>query len=175
MLQPQNFPGSANLLEPQATVRHVSYIDKSRRYYAAVGYDTPYRWATNDDAPFQRLTKPLNEMTIGVVTTASPVGEDGLPNLPMRSAATPAHPVPERLFTDDLSWDHDATHTDDVGSFLPLEALAELVSSGRVGAISDRFYGAPTSYSQRKTLKDAGRVKDWCIEDGVDAVLLVGL
>ncbi|MQG25148.1 MAG: glycine reductase, partial [SAR202 cluster bacterium] len=37
----------------------VSYIDKSRHFYAAQGYEIPYRWAVNDHVPFQKLTKPL--------------------------------------------------------------------------------------------------------------------
>ncbi|MEE9416315.1 MAG: hypothetical protein V3V01_13615 [Acidimicrobiales bacterium] len=162
-------------MEPHAQVRSVGYIDKSRRYYAAHGYDEPYRWVTNEEAPFARLTKGLSEMTIAVVTTAFPVGADGKPKLPMRSFAAASSPVPEQLFTKDLSWDQDATHTDDVGSFLPLAALEQLATSGRIGTVAKRFYGVPTSYSQRKTLKDAARVLDWCTEDAVDAVLLVGL
>jgi hypothetical protein len=34
----------------------VSYIDKSREYYAARGYANPYRWACFDDAPVCRST-----------------------------------------------------------------------------------------------------------------------
>ena len=49
---------------------HVSYIDKSREYYRASGYDRPYRWAHYEDAPFSRLAKPLSQSRIGVVTTA---------------------------------------------------------------------------------------------------------
>jgi hypothetical protein len=100
---------------------------------------------------------------------------DCKPELPKRAFAAASSPVPGQLFTKDLSWDQDATHTDDVGSFLPLAALEQLVVEGRIGAVSKRFYGVPTSYSQRKTLNDAERVRDWCAEDSVDAVLLVGL
>ena len=32
--------------------RAVSYIDKSREYYGAHGYDKAYQWATNDNTPF---------------------------------------------------------------------------------------------------------------------------
>ena len=49
----------------------VSYIDKSRHFYAAQGYEVPYRWAVNDHVPFQKLTKPLSECNVGLVTTAS--------------------------------------------------------------------------------------------------------
>ncbi len=155
--------------------RHVSYIDKSRNYYAAVGYDQPYRWATNDDAPFAKLAKPLAESTVAVVTTSAPFGEDGAPALPKRSFAQLVSPVPAAMFTDDLSWDKDATHTNDVGSYLPLAALETLADSGRIGALAKRFYGVPTAYSQRKAIKDAERVLAWCREDDVDVVVLVPL
>ena len=49
---------------------YVSYIDKSREYYAASGYERPYRWARYDDVPFSPLTKPLSQCRLGVVTTA---------------------------------------------------------------------------------------------------------
>lgn len=155
--------------------RHVRYIDKSRNYYAAVGYDEPYRWAANDDAPFAPLAKPLAESRIGVVTTSALFDDAGEPVLPKRSFAVATSPLPDKMFTDDLSWDHDATHTDDLGSYLPLVALEAEVSAGRLGSVSPRFYGIPTAYSQRKTLKDAARITDWCAEDDVDVVMLVPL
>ena len=54
----------------RANRSHVSYMDKSREYYAASGYEKPYTWATNDEAPFAPLAKPLSESKIGVVTTS---------------------------------------------------------------------------------------------------------
>lgn len=155
--------------------RHVSYIDKSRNYYAAVGYDQPYLWATNDDAPFTPLTKPLSDCRVGIVTTSAPFGDDGEPVLPKRSFAIDTSPLPAAMFTDDLSWDHDATHTDDLGSYLPIVALEAASAAGRIGSLSPRFYGLPTAYSQRKTQKDAERILGWCREDDVDVVMLVPL
>ena len=48
----------------------VSYIDRSREYYAAQGYDQPYAWAHYDDVPFTPLEKPLSACRVGLVTTA---------------------------------------------------------------------------------------------------------
>ena len=31
----------------------IPYMQRTREYYAAIGYDTPYRWAHNVTAPFQ--------------------------------------------------------------------------------------------------------------------------
>ena len=76
---------------------HVSYIDKSREYYSAAGYDRPYRWAHYEDVPFSRLTKPLSRSRIGVVTTADQA-PSGAPRNPSASAPmdrrilAPRHP-----------------------------------------------------------------------------------
>ena len=83
---------------------------------------------------------------------------------------------PDRLYTDDLSWDKEATHTEDVGSFLPIERVRELAALGRVGTLAPRFHGVPTDYSQRRTMEqDAPEISSRCREDGVDAAVLVPL
>lgn len=50
----------------------ISYIDRTRRFYKAQGYDRPYRWAHHADVPFTELVKPLGESRVAIVTTASP-------------------------------------------------------------------------------------------------------
>ena len=83
---------------------------------------------------------------------------------------------PEMLYTDDLAWDRDNTHTQDVESFLLIRHLQRFVAEGRVGSLSRRFHGVPTDYSQRRTIeRDAPRVLERCREDGVDVALLVPL
>ncbi|HAP10358.1 MAG TPA: glycine reductase, partial [Afipia sp.] len=49
----------------------VPYMQRTRDYYLAIGYDTPYRWAHNLAAPFQPLTKPLAQSRVAIVTTAA--------------------------------------------------------------------------------------------------------
>ncbi len=158
----------------------VSYIDKSREYYLAQGFGNPYRWAYNHDVPFARLSRPLADCRIGIVTTASLIAErDGVPpaEAPKKTAyVAPLDPIPDRLFTQDLAWDKEATHTDDLGSYFPVHRLRELAASGRIGSLSPRFYGVPTAYSQRQTISaDAPAILEWCREDRVDAAMLVGL
>ncbi len=158
---------------------YVSYIDKSREYYAAHGYEKAYQWATNDDAPFAPLTKPLSECKVGVVTTAYFL-PDGfvyrvpadLPRIP--STATKAQIG--NLDTNYLSWAKDETHTDDPNSFLPLTQLEALADEGRIGSVSDRFYCLPTQFSHRQTQRrDAPQVLEWMQEDGIDVALMVPL
>ena len=164
---------------PKTHRSYVSYIDRSREYYAAQGYSRPYAWAHHDDCPFTPLEKPLAACRIGLVTTAARTQRTDMigPPLMLRELyAEAADPPPARLFTDDLFWDKKATDTDDVDSFLPINRLAECATAGRVGSASPRFYGIPTDYSQSRTREQAApRILDWCREDGVDAVLLAGL
>ena len=151
---------------------YVSYIDKSREYYSASGYERPYRWARYGDVPFARLPKPLSQCRIGVVTTA----DQGPASAP-RATKLYAAPNAEdgRLFTE-KSWDHEATHTRDPETYLPLASLAGHVAAGTIGALNHRFYGVPTDYSQRLTLEqDAPQIEAWMRADAVDAALLVPL
>ena len=157
----------------------VSYIDASREYYVAQGYEKPYNWAHYSNVPFAPLKKPLSECRVGLVTTASNVDMGAGEESRMKTGsiyAAPSDPVPDRLFTMHLGWDKDATHTDDMESFLPLKRLSEFAVSGRIGSVSPRFYGATTNYSQGRTrLKDAPKILEWALEDGVDAMLLPAL
>jgi hypothetical protein len=148
----------------------VSYIDKSREFYLARGYGNPYRWACFPTVPFAPLGKPLADCRVGLITTAARSRDDARAKQVFAAASDPP---PGALYTDHLAWDKEATHTNDVESFLPIRRLGEL---GRVGAVSPRFYGIPTQYSQSRTIEqDVPDVVRACREDELDAVLLVAL
>jgi D-proline reductase (dithiol) PrdB len=158
----------------------VSYMDRSREYYAAQGYAKPYAWAHFDDVPFTPLQKPLSECRVGLVTTSgrprAAAGAIGSLFAKREQYADPSIPPPKRLYTDDLSWDKKATHTEDIDSYLPVNRLAESAAAGRIGAASPRFYGVPTDYSQKNTVERAApQILEWCREDKLDAVLLSAL
>lgn len=148
----------------------VSYIDKSRNYYKAKGYDVPYRWAKHSDSPIAPLTKPLNECRVAVVTT-SMLSADS----PLEPYTSPSDPPPDAMATEHLSWHKEATHTNDLGSFLPLDHLRQLVSEGIIGSVAPRFAGIPTVYSQRRTIKWAEQVRSDFAEDEVDLAVLIPL
>jgi len=155
-----------------------SYIDKSREYYRAQGYEQAYRWAGFDSVPFTPPATPLSEAKVAIVTTSFLHHHDSAFGAPATDKEVYHHPVddvPERMFTDDLSWDKTATHTNDTESFLPVGSLRSLVDDGVIGELNHRFFGVPTEYSQRKTGLDADRIAEWCAEDGVDIALLVPL
>ena len=59
----------------------VSYIDRTREFYAAQGYGKPYRWAHHTAVPFTPLAKPLAEsprlIVVGVAVKLSMIGGGG--------------------------------------------------------------------------------------------------
>ena len=155
-----------------------SYIDRTRHYYAAQGYEQPYQWARNDEVPFAKLSKPLSGSRLTLITTSGPWSVQDKEVLRGKRevwSGSTSEP-PEKLFTDHLSWDKENTHTEDVGSFLPITRIREYVEQGRLGSIAPRYHGVPTDYSQRATReKDAPQILARCLEDGVDIALLVPL
>ncbi len=84
--------------------------------------------------------------------------------------------IPDALHTAELAWDKEATHTNDLASFFPLELLQQFVAEGRIGRLAERYHCVPTDYSQRHTLEvDAPKILQACQEDEVDIALLVPL
>ncbi len=154
----------------------VPYMERTRAWYEAQGYERPYRWATFEQVPFRRPEKPLSSCRVGVVITAGRLGPDGRPVLPKRVYSHPTAAPPEHFYTQDLAWDREATHLDDRSSFLPTLQLEELAAKGRIGSLASRFHGVPTEYSQRRTVEiDAPDVLARLREDEADVALLVPL
>lgn len=165
---------SPSICSDQQRAYDVDYMRRTRDFYRAQGYSNDYQWAHNESAPFTALAKPLAQSKIAVITTSMP---DTAAGRQARGVyALPSSPPPASMYTAELSWDKEATHTDDVGSFLPLASLHAKRAAGRIGSVADRFYTVPTDYSQRNTLeKDAPEILRLCREDAVDIALLVPL
>lgn len=160
----------------------VPYMQRTREYYQAIGYD-PYRWAHYIDVPFTPMTKTLSEARIGLITTAAPYdpvkGDQG-PGAAYNSGAKFYEP-----YAGDTSQEHDLrishigydrkhTTATDSHSWFPLHALRRAVAAGRIKEIAPRFHGAPTNRSHRHTVTiDAPELLKRVREDAVDAVLLV--
>ena len=160
----------------------VSYMERSRTYYEAMGYTKPYEWAHLAEVPFTPLKKPLARSSIALITTAAPV-EDGKgdqspgarinPEGALQQVyAAPCDPMPE-LSISHLHFDRDHTDGGDQAAFLPLPTLAKAVTSGRIGAVAPRVHGVPTRYSHRLTLKkDGPEILAALREDGAEIALL---
>lgn len=161
----------------------IQYMQRTREYYLAIGYDTPYRWAHNIDTPFQPLIKPLARSRITIVTTAArfdPTKGDQGPGAAYNGSAKFF-----QVYDGDTAQDHDLrishiaydrkhTMATDSGTWFPLPQLRRLVAAGRIGEIAPRFFGAPTNRSHRVTVEtDAPEILARCKADGIDAAILV--
>lgn len=152
----------------------VPYMERTRNFYRAQGYTKDYQWAHYEDVPFSRLQKPLSECKVAVVTTAMPDTEAGRAQRQVHSSAS--LPVPDSMYTDELSWHKTMTHTNDVASFLPLKQLKRCADTGLIGELGEHFHSIPTEYSQRNTLEnDAPEILARCQRDAVDVAILVPL
>ncbi len=152
----------------------VPYMERTRAYYAAQGFDKAYVWAHFDEVPFAPLSKPLAQSKLAIITTAS-LYDRTFSDVRKVASGSTSDP-PERLYGNDLAWDKNATHLDDLNAFFPLRCLDALVEAGRIGAITARFHGAPTEYSQRRTrMVDGPEILRRCREDGAEAAVLVPL
>ena len=160
----------------QDTGQPVPYMERTRRYYRALGYNNDYVWAAHDNAPFTRLAKPLSQCTVALITTAGP--PDGS-NRNERGRKLPWSgdvDNPPAAFDTDLAWDKEGTHTDDRETFLPIDAMKRLAAEGVIGKLAPRFHGAPTDYSHAKTnTQDAPELLRRLREDQVDSVVLTAL
>lgn len=162
---------------------HIRYIDRTQRYYAALGYGAPYQWAHFDDVPFARMQKPVAQSTIAIVTTAArfqPDKGDQGPGAPYNAEAKfyeiykgDTAQMPD-LRISHVAIDRDHTSAKDIGSYFPLAALKTAAQMGTVGHVADQFYGLPTNRSQATTVEqDCPELLRRCQRDGVDAVVLV--
>src|SRR5271169_1026338 len=161
----------------------IPYMARTREYYQAIGYTTPYRWAHYVDAPFQPLRKPLAQSRIAIVTTAAPFdpakGDQG-PGAKYNGGAK-FYAVydgdtskPHDLRISHIAYDRVHTSAEDSGTWFPLQQLQRLARERRIGDVGPRFFGAPTNRSHRVTLEtDAPEILARCRADQVDAAVLV--
>ena len=67
-----------------------AYMERTRLYYRALGYEKDYIWASRDEIPFARLSKPLSK--------ASPQGaSDGMGGAPRGALFTVGQCLTDRL------------------------------------------------------------------------------
>ena len=153
----------------------VEYMERTRLYYRALGYEQDYRWAYHGDVPFSRLGKPISELRLALITSANqpgPWSEEKPPKRQIWSGEIAT--APQSLYTQDLAWDKASTHMRDRESYLPIAALTRLVERGLLGGLTENFHGVPTMYSHRVTTETNAPEILRRVEAGhADAALLV--
>ena len=131
----------------------IAYMARTRDYYQAIGYTTPYRWAHYVEAPFQPLRKPLAQSRVALITTAAPFdpakGDQG-PGAAYNGGAKfysvydGDSSKPHDLRISHIAYDRVHTSAEDSGTWFPLPQLKRLAAAVRIGEVAPRFFGAPT-------------------------------
>jgi D-proline reductase (dithiol) PrdB len=160
----------------------IPYMQRTRDYYLALGFPA-YRWAHFEDVPFTPLDTPLAQARVGLITTAAPyqpqAGDQGPgarynANAKFYTVYSDSTDAVPDLRISHVGYDRRHTTAEDPNTWFPLAQLQKAVKAGRIGALTERFHGAPTNRSQRITLEtDAPELLRRCREDGADVVVLV--
>jgi hypothetical protein len=161
----------------------VRYIERTRSYYLGLGYETPYVWAHYIGVPFMPLQKPLNQSTLGLVTTSVPFdaskGPQG-PSAPYNALAKFYEPYIRSIDEDadlriaHVGIDRQNANMQDSNCWFPLAAAKRAAANGRIQSLAKHFYGLPTNRSQRHTLEiDAPLILNKLRDDHVDVAVLI--
>jgi hypothetical protein len=160
----------------------IAYIERTRRYYAALGYPA-YQWAHFDDVPFAKPVRAVATSRLVLITTAAPfkpaLGDQG-PGAAYNAAAkfyrayrVPVDPPPD-LRISHIGYDRKHTSAADPNTWLPVAALHDAARRGVIGSLASDVVGMPTNRSQQTTMnQDAPAVLDACIQLGADLALFV--
>lgn len=154
----------------------VPYMERTRLYYRALGYESDYVWAKFDDVPFTPLARPLSQTNVALVTTAGPPDRSNRDARGRKQVWSGELLAPPSEWDTDVAWDRESTQVDDRETFLPIDAARRALAKGVIGGLARRFHCAPTDYSHRKTMEqDAPEILRRLREDGAEAALIAAL
>ena len=117
----------------------VKYIERINAMNEKTGFP-PYRWAFNEDCPWAKPDKPLNETNVALISTGGTHMVDQEPFNPKRDDYTLRF-IPKDADVKELRFSHgNYDHTDaekDPNCVFPIERLNELSDSGYIGNVAD--------------------------------------
>lgn len=149
----------------------IAYIQRTRERYAQY---PPYRWATNTEAPWAPLAKPLKDCRLALVSSGGfyvqgqPPFEENDPSYRLISKDTASRDL--RIYHHGYR-DDDADR--DPNCVFPLERLRELEAAGVIGALVAAV-SFVTLYSARREVEErAPRIVAEVRALGAEAALLV--
>ena len=157
----------------------IRYVDRLKKHYESQGFPS-YDWTINEDAPLQKLEKPLAEcrvsmLTSGGVSRRSDPGWNPQARNDFRLDAV-VHDAP----SDDFQI-HDAYYDPrdaerDLNCVFPIDRLRELASEGVIGEVAPRLWSGFMGriYKRRAVIEEhAPALARSLASDEVDLFLLV--
>ena len=121
----------------------IRYVDALNEHYGALG-NPPYQWTINHSAPLCRLSKPVSQCTVSLLTSggvssclAAPFNPDARND--HRLDAIDAAADSEDFQIHDNYYDHtDADH--DLNCVFPLDRLREMAAAREIGRVARRMW-----------------------------------
>ena len=138
----------------------VSYVDALAEFYGAMGHP-PYRWSINEEAPLVRLTKPVSEakvtlLTSGGISMCAMPAWDPMSRNDHRLDAIPAAASAADFQINDSYYDH-SDADQDLNCQFPIDRLREMVNEGAIGSVAGRFWSGFMGriYNRTKILEES--------------------
>ena len=121
----------------------IRYVEALGQHYSSLGHP-PYQWTINESAPLTRLTKPLSECTVTMLTSGgismcSAPAWDAFSRNDHRLDAIPNDADSADFQIHDSYYDHRDAELD-LNCQFPIDRLREMVASGELGAVAPRFW-----------------------------------
>jgi D-proline reductase (dithiol) PrdB len=138
----------------------VRYVDELARHYGAMGHP-PYAWTIHDDAPLHRLSRPVREcrvtmLTSGGISHCAMPEWDPLARNDHRLDAIPATTPSTDFQIHDAYYDHTDAERD-LNCQFPIDRLRELRANAEIGALAERFWSGFTGriYNRSKIMNES--------------------
>jgi len=121
----------------------INYVDALNEHYGSLGFP-PYRWTVNDSAPLTRLTRPLGQCRVSLLTSGG-VSHCSMPDFDPdarndhRVDAVDGSATNGDFAINDSYYNH-ADAEQDINCVFPLDRLKELAATGFIGEVAPRFW-----------------------------------
>ncbi len=166
-------------MDPTKPTEPIDYVSLIDNYYQSKGFPA-YDWTVNESSPLSRLSKPLAECSVTMLTSG------GI----SYTHAEPFDPIAKDNFRlDEIAWDSDDdgfqindAYNDprdgrrDINVIFPLVRLRELAAEGVIGGVASRLWSGfmGRTYKRRHVVEVAAPAfADELQRDEVDVVVMV--
>lgn len=124
-------------------MKPISYVDELNKHYGSMGFPG-YKWTVNDTAPLTRLSKPLGQCRVSLLTSGG-VSHCSMPAFdPDARNDHRLDEVDRQVDSADFeindSYYNHADADQDINCVFPVDRLREMAASGRIGSIAPRFW-----------------------------------
>ena len=158
-------------------MKAINYVDELNKHYGSMGFP-PYQWTINEAAPLTRLSKPVADcavtlLTSGGISHCSMPGFDPDARNDHRLDEVDRNVSNSDFEINDSYYNHDDADSD-INCVFPIDRLREMAASGVIGSIAPRFWSGFMGriYNRTKLIEEsAPAFIEKLREDAVDILV----